>query len=163
MTGTPEHGKRQVGWIVAGLIVFAFVAVVVAKQGSGASVEPSATAQPSATAEGPSTSRADASAAYAAARKTGKPIYLLFHSLTCVPCIEISAVVDEVVPAYDGKVVFVNAISEDDGSKRLAEGFKFQYIPTSFFIDSAGTVQESFTGAMDAASMRTRLDKLTAR
>ena len=45
-----------------------------------------------------SESHADASAAYAAAVAEGKPTYVLFHSLTCEPCVEISAVVDRVVP-----------------------------------------------------------------
>jgi thiol-disulfide isomerase/thioredoxin len=67
---------------------------------------------------GPSSSRADVTVAYAAALKTGKPIYLLFHSLTCVPCVEISAVVDKVIPAYEGRIVFVNAISDDEPSPR---------------------------------------------
>ena len=30
----------------------------------------------------------DAAADYAAAMKTGKPVYVLFHSLTCQPCVE---------------------------------------------------------------------------
>ncbi|HEY5548202.1 MAG TPA: thioredoxin family protein [Coriobacteriia bacterium] len=166
--GTPGNGKRQAGWILAALIVFAFAAIIVAKQGSNAAAESSAATSATqssvaaTTVGGPSSSHADANAAYEKALASGKPIYLLFHSLTCVPCIEISAVVDKVIPEYGGRVVFVNAISDDEPSQRLAEKFKFQYIPTSFFIDSKGTVIDSFTGAMDEPAMRVYLDKLAA-
>lgn len=169
MSGTqsPSKAKRQVGWIVAALIVLAFAAVVASKQGASATAEtpasPAATQPSAADTGGPSSSHADASAAYEAALKTGKPIYLLFHSLTCVPCVEISAVVDKLLPEYEGRVVFVNAISDDEPSQRLAEKFKFQYIPTSFFIDGKGKVVDSFTGAMDEAAMKVYLDKLAAK
>lgn len=162
--------KRQIGWIVAAMIILAFGAVILAKQGSSATAEVPATAaatpaatQSPAPSDGPAGSHADANAAYEAALASGKPIYILFHSLTCVPCVEISAVVDKVVPAYEGKVVFVNAISDDDGSQALLKKFPFQYIPTSFFIDSKGNVVESFTGVIDEASMKARLDKLAAQ
>ena len=162
--------KRQIGWILAALIVLAFGAIILAKQGSNATAEPPATStatpittQPSAPSGGPAESHADASAAYDKALASGKPIYVLFHSLTCVPCVEISAVVDKVVPAYEGRVVFVNAISDDDGTQPLLAKFPFQYIPTSFFIDSQGKVVESYTGVIDEASMKARLDKLAAQ
>ena len=105
----------------------------------------------------------DAVADYEAALKTGKPIYLLFHSLTCDPCVEISAIADKVMPEYEGKVVFVNAISDDPSAKQLAANFQFQYIPTSFFITPDGEVAESFTGAMPDTDMKARLDKLIAQ
>ena len=102
----------------------------------------------------------DAVADYEAALKTGKPVYVLFHSLTCDPCVEISAVVDKVMPGYEGKVVFVNAISDDPSAQHLASKFQFQYIPTSFFITPDGKVTDSFTGAMNDVDMKTRLDRL---
>ena len=105
----------------------------------------------------------DAVADYEAALKTGKPVYLLFHSLTCDPCVEISAVVDKVMPGYDGKVVFVNAISDDPSAQQLASKFQFQYIPTSFFVSPDGKITDSFTGAMNDVDMKARLDKLIAQ
>jgi len=164
---SPNKVKQRIGWAFAVLIVLAFAAIILAKQGPSATVEipaaPAATLPSTETAGGPSSSHADAMVAYAAALTTGKPIYLLFHSLTCDPCIEISAVVDKVVPDYKDKIVFVNAISDDEASQQLAARFPFQYIPTSFFIDSKGAVVESYTGVIDEASMRTRLDQLAAR
>ena len=102
----------------------------------------------------------DAVADYEAALKTSKPIYVPFHSLTCDPCVEISAVVDKVMPGYEGKVVFFNAISDDPSAQQLAS--KFQYIPTSFFLTPDGKVTDSFTGAMNA-DMKSRLDTLISQ
>jgi thioredoxin-like negative regulator of GroEL len=104
----------------------------------------------------------DAVADYETALKTGKPVYVLFHSLSCQPCAEISAVAARVMPAYDGRVVFVNAISDDPSAQQLASKFQFQYIPTSFFITPDGKVADSFTGSMTSVDMKARLDKLIA-
>lgn len=105
----------------------------------------------------------DAVADYDAAAASGKPIYVLFHSLTCEPCVEISAVADQVMPSYEGDVVFVNAITDDPSGQQLAAEFSFQYIPTSFFLSPGGeSVVDSYTGAMDAAAMRGYLDALSA-
>jgi putative thioredoxin len=159
-----KNGMRQARIIVAAVIVFAFAAIVALKVGSGAPASPAdaeTTGSPSASGK-ISESHADANAAYDAALAGGKPVYVLFHSLTCDPCIEISAIVDKIIPAYEGKVVFVNAISDDPGSQVLGEKFQFQYIPQSFFIDAKGSVVDSFTGAMDEPAMKAYLDKLSA-
>ncbi|MBU4555382.1 MAG: thioredoxin family protein [Actinobacteria bacterium] len=105
----------------------------------------------------------DAVTDYEAALATGKPVYVLFHSLSCQPCVEISAVADKIMPGYEGKVVFVNAISDDPSGQQLASRFQFQYIPTSFFITPDGKVADSFTGAMSDVDMKARLDKLIAQ
>ncbi len=170
---SPNKVKRQLGAILAVLIVLAFAAVIVAKAGSSEPAQvrepaaatrqtPTGPQQPPVPSGGPAESHADASAAYDKALASGKPIYILFHSLTCVPCVEISAVVDKVIPAYEGRAVFVNAISTDEPAMRLAEKFQFQYIPHSFFLDSKGNIVDQFEGAMDEAQMRGYLDKLTA-
>ncbi len=104
--------------------------------------------------------RNDAVADYDVALAAGKPMYVLFHSLTCVPCVEISEVADKVVPEYEDGITFVNVITDDPSGKELARRFEFQYIPTSFFLASDGTVIDSYTGAMDEAEMRGRLDAL---
>ena len=163
---TSGSAKTRMGIVATVVVVLAFAALILAKAGAGAPVAPSAAgagAQAPTSPSGPSQSRADASVAYEAALKTGKPVYVLFHSLTCDPCIDISAVVDDVIADYEGKVVFVNAITTDAPAARLAGKFRFQYIPTSFFLDAKGEVVDSFTGAMDQAAMRAYLDKLTTK
>ena len=103
----------------------------------------------------------DAVSDYEAAVASGRPIYLLFHSLSCEPCVEISRVVDQVMPEYADKVVFVNAITDDRTGQQLSDSFGFQYIPTSFFLAPGGRdIVDSYTGAMDAVAMRAFLDAL---
>lgn len=155
--------------IVLFLVVVLLSGVVFAKMQGGAATSPSTTASSatsgaSAQATGATITSVhnDAVADYEAALKTGKPVYVLFHSLSCQPCVEISAVADKVMPEYEGKVVFVNAITEDAPSQQLAAKFQFQYIPTSFFVKPDGSIADSFTGAMSDAEMKTRLDKLVA-
>lgn len=104
----------------------------------------------------------DAVADFEAAVASGKPVYVLFHSLSCEPCIEISQVADRVMPDYEGRVVFVNAITGDPSGAQLASSFEFQYIPTSFFLAPGGEQHDAFTGAMDEAAMRGYLDALLA-
>ncbi|MBK5210972.1 MAG: hypothetical protein JJE36_01395 [Coriobacteriia bacterium] len=104
--------------------------------------------------------RNDAVSDYTAALKTGKPVYVLFHSLTCDPCVEISAVAEKVMPDYQKRVVFVNAITDDASGQALATKFAFQYIPTSFFIGSGGQATDSYTGVLTESQMRSRLDTL---
>jgi len=59
--------------------------------------------------------------------------------------------------------VYVNAITDDPSAQQLASKFRFQYIPTSFFVTPDAQVADSFTGPMTEADMRARLDKLIAK
>jgi thiol-disulfide isomerase/thioredoxin len=155
--------------VVAVVAVFAILIIFKTMAGSPAAsvaTAPAAEGVSTTTAPSPSApsqSKADAVVAYDEALKTGKPIYLLFHSLTCVPCVEISAVVDRVIPGYEGKVIFVNAITTEPSAQDLAAKFAFQYIPTSFFIKADGTVSDSFTGTLTSAEMKARLETLIAQ
>ena len=156
--------------IILLVVVALFAGVMLAKARSGSTAAPTAAVTGSAAgatvpagAATITSTHNDAVADYEAALKTGKPIYVLFHSLTCQPCVEISAVVDKVMPGYEGKVVFVNAISDDPSAQQLASKFQFQYIPTSFFITPDGKVADSFTGAMPDTDMKAYLDKLIAQ
>ena len=152
--------------IVAVLVVLG--GLLVAKTIGGTPTTP-ATATPgqsagaAPTAGGPSQSRGDTVAAYEAALKVGKPIYVLFHSTTCAPCVEISAIADEVIPGYTDKITFVDAVTDDPSAQELAARFSFQYIPTSFFLKPDGTVADSFTGVLTAEEMRGRLDTLVGQ
>ena len=157
---SPTGPQPRVVILVAVLVIFAIIlgmkiAGLTEAPGGGAANTP-------ATSVKPSENRSDAVAAYDAAIATGKPVYVLFHSLTCASCIEISAVVDEVVPAYAEKVAYVNVITDDPSGQALAARFSFQYIPTSFFLEPGGSVADSFTGVLSAEEMRGRLDALVA-
>ncbi|MEL7667015.1 MAG: thioredoxin domain-containing protein [Actinomycetota bacterium] len=144
------------------LVVAIFLGFIVMKLVLDSAAPAASPATGAATGTSITSIRNDAVADYDAAVASGKPIYVLFHSLTCEPCVEISAVADQVLPDYEGEVVFVNAITDDPSDQQLASQFSFQYIPTSFFISAGGeSVVDSYTGALDAAAMRTYLDALS--
>ena len=163
----PERKRTDVRLRIAVVIVVlaAFALIVVVKTGGTAS--PATCPAPVADSSAPSPANppaqpSDAVAAYEAALKAGKPIYVMFHSTTCAPCIEIAGVADGVIPDYADKITFVDAVTDDPSAQELASRFSFQYIPTSFFLEADGTVVDSFTGAMDEAKMRGYLDAMVA-
>lgn len=160
--GSERPRTNRAAMTIVLVVVAIFAGTLLAKSLSNPAADSQA-AGPAAAGGTITSTHNDAVADYEAALKTGKPVYVLFHSLTCQPCVEISAVVDKVMPEYEGKVVFVNAISDDPSGQRLASRFQFQYIPTSFFIDPDGAVVDSFTGAMSEAEMKSRLDRLVAQ
>lgn len=148
MTSTLS-GRWKVLAVMAVVVVFLAVLVVKTQQSEPADAADSMTAQ-----------RGDAVAAFEQAQAADRPIYLLFHSMTCEPCVEISANVDQVMPGYMDRVTFVNAITDDSSAQQLAAKFSFQYIPTSFFIGRDGTVVDTYTGVLSPDELKTRLDKL---
>jgi thioredoxin-like negative regulator of GroEL len=154
--------------IVVFVVLAAFAGVFVAKAMTGPADQAGTAQSSSATAEAGDNTGAsaqdDALATYEAALKTGKPIYLMFHSTTCQPCVEIAAVAKTVIPHYAEKIAFVDAVTDSDPSvQQLAAKFPFQYIPQSFFLNPDGTTADSFTGAMTESDMRARLDALLAK
>lgn len=108
---------------------------------------------------GPALEKIDAIAVYDQARAEGKPIYVLFHSL-CASCLPAAALVDQVIPDYDGQVVYVNALTSEPSTIELAKRFAFQYTPTGVFIDAEGNQTNIFTGIMTEAELRAELDAI---
>lgn len=156
----PAATGRSKGPIIL-LVVAIFLGLIAVKLVSDGGAPASPTGEGATAGTSITSVRNDAVADYEAAVASGKPIYVLFHSMTCVPCVEISAVADQVMPSYEDDVVFVNAITDDPSGQQLAAKFAFQYIPTSFFVAPGGTeVTDSFTGAMEEAQMRAYLDAL---
>lgn len=151
--------------VIAALVIVAFLAFVLVKLVSGGTAPTEAPVQADAGADASATITSvhnDAVADYEAALASGKPVYVLFHSLSCEPCVNISAVVDRVMPEYEGKVVFVNAITGDSSADQLASKFQFQYIPTSFFLKADGTLADAYTGELNETALRDYLDAVVA-
>lgn len=151
--------------VIATLIIIAFLAFVLVKLVSGGTARTETPVQADVGADAAPTITSvhnDSVADYEAALASGKPVYVLFHSLSCEPCVNISAVVNRVMPEYEGKVVFVNAITGDSSADQLASKFKFQYIPTSFFLKPDGSLADAYTGELDEAALRDYLDAVVA-
>jgi thioredoxin-like negative regulator of GroEL len=149
--------RRLVGVLIVVVLLLALVVAKLATNGVGPA--PSSETGASVTI---TSAHNDAVGDFEAARASGKPVYVLFHSLTCDPCIEISNVADRVMPEYSDEVFFVNAITDDPSGQELAAGFSFRYVPMSFFLTADGAVQDQFTGAMSEAEMRRYLDALVS-
>ena len=66
------------------------------------------------------------------------------------------------MPEYEGRIVFVDAVTSDPGSGAVTDRYAVRVIPTSVFIGADGEVAETVVGAFDAAEMRAQLDALLA-
>ena len=108
---------------------------------------------------GPALKKVDAVAMYDQALAEGKPVYVLFHSL-CASCLPAAALVEQVIPDYDGSVVYINALTSEASTIELARRFAFQYTPTGVFIDGEGNQTDLVTGIMTEAELRAALDKI---
>jgi thioredoxin-like negative regulator of GroEL len=98
---------------------------------------------------------------YQEARSAGAPIYVLFHSGACEPCVEAKDVADQVLPDYEGAIVYVSAHTVDSRSRELFDEFSFRSVPTSFFVDANGEVLDQQVGPMAEEDLRGRLDALS--
>jgi thiol-disulfide isomerase/thioredoxin len=91
--------------------------------------------------------------------RNGRPALFLFHSTNCKPCIAMTALVQKIRPDYEGRVVFVDVITNDAANATVVRRVGIQSIPTTFFIASSGSGQ-GYIGLMKEEDVRTELDKL---
>jgi len=89
----------------------------------------------------------------------GRPIFAFFHSNTCQQCVEMSKIVDQVYPAFEGRVHLVDVNVYDKGNQNLLRRARLQVIPTLIFIDRSGTGL-GYTGVMPADGLREQLEAL---
>lgn len=151
MTDT-QSTRSKIAIVMA--VAILFIAVLIVRNGDGTN------AGRQGGVEAPSIETRDPVAAFEEALFSGKPIYVLFHSKTCAPCAEIEATAHEVLPDYSADVTFVDVITDDPRARPLLSRFRFQYIPTSFFLAADGSEVDSHTGVLDADELRRRLDEL---
>jgi len=64
------------------------------------------------------------------------------------------------MPAYTGRVAFVEALTTDPRARPVLDRYGARYIPTSIFVGVDGVVVETFVGPLDAEGMRGKLDGL---
>jgi thiol-disulfide isomerase/thioredoxin len=98
---------------------------------------------------------------YRDALSAGAPMYVLFHSGACEPCVEAKDVADRVLPEYEGAIVYVSAHTVDSRSRELFDEFSFRSVPTSFWVDASGEVVDQQVGPMAEDDLRGRLDALS--
>lgn len=88
-----------------------------------------------------------------------EPTLAFFHSLTCDSCVEMTAVVEEVYPEFEGSVTLVDVDVYDERNADLLRQARIVAIPTVVLIDRAGS-GEPFIGVMNAGQLRERLRAL---
>jgi thiol-disulfide isomerase/thioredoxin len=89
------------------------------------------------------------------------PVWLLFRSTTCIPCVEMQQTMDALKPEFAGKVGFVPIDVNDPVNEKLLQQYEIRYIPTTFLIDKNGILFEHQVGVLSSEDMRTKLTALS--
>jgi hypothetical protein len=66
------------------------------------------------------------------------------------------------MPEYEGRVAFVDAVTDDPAAEGVLRRYPGQYIPTSVFVDGDGEVADTYVGPLTDVELRGRLDSLLA-
>ncbi|MBN2840687.1 MAG: hypothetical protein JXP37_07020 [Coriobacteriia bacterium] len=73
---------------------------------------------------------------------------------------EIAAVAADVLPDYEGRIVFIDALTTDTAAAPVLQRYRTRYIPTSIFVDSSGQILETYVGPLTEAQIREKLAEL---
>lgn len=79
----------------------------------------------------------------------GKPTVIKFASAMCLDCKKMESVFNEVMPAYNDKVVYekINAQSNDSTTQSMIEKYNVTLVPTVVFLKKDGSVYKKTEGA----------------
>jgi thiol:disulfide interchange protein len=146
-------------FILGGLAVL-IAAVLFAKQTlpqDALSSSPDPVLQP-----GPSASSLLPEQQFDQAMEEGKPILAFFHSYSCVQCVQMTEIVEQVYPEFTDQVVLVDVDVYNQANNSLLRRARVRAIPTVILIDPAGEGQV-YVGVMAAENLRERLVDLSAQ
>lgn len=73
---------------------------------------------------------------------------------------EITAVAVKLMPEYQGRVAFIDALTDDSTAREVLERYQVQYIPTSIFIGADGKLAEVYVGPLDEHALRMKIEGL---
>jgi len=96
-----------------------------------------------------------------AAMEAHQPALALFHSTTCIPCKEMEAIVNQVKPDFQKKVVFVDVNVYDDDNLPLVREARIRTIPTTMLFNAKGKVR-TYYGVINAQQLREEVDQVLA-
>ncbi|SHH26159.1 Thioredoxin [Thermosyntropha lipolytica DSM 11003] len=94
------------------------------------------------------------------AKEKGEPMWLLFSSTSCPPCVEMKKVFDRIKPEYEGKVLFINVNVDERGNYDLLREYEIKYIPTTYIIDKKGEITYHNIGIIPEDTLREELNKV---
>jgi thiol:disulfide interchange protein len=176
---------QQFGIVAGVLILIGAVLFLKARQSPAASVEqgaadptvPPEQAIPTASGSGSSTSAGWATAEAASAGASSatedlspeaqldrllgasEPVFLFFHSNTCVQCVKMTGIVEDVYPDFSDSVALVDVNVYDERNKSLLQRANIRAIPTLIFVDREREV-EGHIGVTEADALRQQLAKM---
>lgn len=90
----------------------------------------------------------------------GEPVFVFFHSNTCVQCVQMTEIVAEVHPSFANRVALVDVNVYDEQNANLLRRAGVQAIPTLIFVDRAGQAQ-GYVGVMEPDDLRQQLEMLS--
>ncbi|MBU0494814.1 MAG: thioredoxin family protein [Chloroflexi bacterium] len=88
-----------------------------------------------------------------------RPVFVLFHSTTCIPCKEMEKIVARVRPDLEDRVVFVDVIVGEARNQDLNRQMGIRVIPTSIIFDAQGHARQG-VGVIAEDTLRAELQKL---
>jgi thioredoxin-like negative regulator of GroEL len=83
-------------------------------------------------------------------------VFALYHSTTCIPCKEMEKVAADVLPEFEGQVVFVDVNVYDERNLPLLRQMNIRVIPTSYVHDRRGN-HKVFQGVISRDVLRAEL------
>jgi thiol:disulfide interchange protein len=110
----------------------------------------------------PSASSTLPEALFDQALENGQPVLAFFHSLNCIPCMQMMEIVADVYPEFENEVVLVDVDVYDRQNQSLLRRASIRTIPTVIFIDRSGE-GEIYIGVMEADQLQTTLSGLAGR
>lgn len=170
---TSSQPPNRLRWLAGGLVVAAILFILFFKMSSNPATANLSVAETGAAATMPALNTTPAAPAAPASDpfppkpeaqvdwvlRNGRPAMFIFHSTNCKPCIAMAALVEKIRPDYEGRIVFVDVITNDANNATLVRRAGIQSIPTTFFITTSGTGQ-GYIGLMKEEDVRAELDKL---
>lgn len=91
--------------------------------------------------------------------QAGEPVFLFFHSNTCVQCVKMTGIVEEIYPEFSDSVALVDVDVYDEQNRNLLQRANIRAIPTLIFVDAEGEVT-GHVGVMESDALREQLRQM---
>ncbi len=92
--------------------------------------------------------------------KSTKPIVIDFYSLTCPPCQVMGGLLNELGPAYAGRIEFFKM--NVDRNPRTAATFQIQSVPTVLLIHR-GKIVDRIVGLLPLMPLKDKIEQMARR
>jgi thiol:disulfide interchange protein len=89
-----------------------------------------------------------------------EPVFVFFHSNTCVQCVKMTQIVEQVYPDFSDSVALVDVNVYDERNQNLLQRADIRVIPTLIFVDREGQAQ-GHIGVMESQVLREQLQALS--